>query len=396
METSTSIAVVGHICLDITPKILGTDDRSLIPGALYPCHGVDISLGGATANTGLALAKLGNTQVEIVARVGNDYFGSTISHMLDDAEGIHHWLSRDEQVATSYSVIIAKKGIDRIIFHDSGANNTFRTDAIPFHAMQSVSLVHFGYPPMMQAMIANNGKELIHMFTMFKRQGATTSLDMCMPKVEDVDSHFWADLLTSVLPCVDVFIPSVEELLFMVDRSRYEAIHSTVGMDDFVNAVSLADLQRLGDFCIARKVGIVAIKCGKRGYYARSASAERLLGMGKGKPENLSNWQNRELFVSSVCVDRVVSTTGAGDASIAGFLQALCEGESIEDTVAMACTVGSISTQSFDSVSALVPYASMRQRLHTQQYNSLPKCEDHWKGESYLMFGPNDGRENNL
>lgn len=395
MKMDRSISVFGHICLDITPKILADHSDSLKPGSLYPCRGVNVSLGGATANTGLALKALGNNNVKIVARIGDDQFGSTVSEMLNDS-GVDCHLSIDPIEATSYSVIIAKSGIDRIFFHDPGANSTFDTGCIPFETLNADQLIHFGYPPMMKTMIADLGKELKKMFLTLKNIGCTTSLDMCMPDTHSSQTNSWRELLSSVLQYVDIYIPSAEEALFMTNRTRYEEIKNQYGFSDFVEGVSLADLHQLGEQLLSYGVAVVAIKCGKRGYYVRSAEGQRIQKMGAFKPANTSNWQNRELFMTAVLVERVVSATGAGDASIAGFLQALGEGETIEDALAIACTAGAIATQSFDAVSALKSYNVLQQIAGTQTHIPISDLDKFWQQNGPLMIGPEDISRKNI
>ena len=65
-----------------------------------------------------------------------------------------------EDIGTSYTVILAPAGIDRIMFHCSGANDEFVLDHIDLDRVKQANLFHFGYPSLMRNMYIDGGKEL--------------------------------------------------------------------------------------------------------------------------------------------------------------------------------------------------------------------------------------------
>ena len=112
--------------------------------------------------------------------------------------------------------------MDRIFLHHSGANHTFLASDIPEQALHEVALFHFGYPTLMQSMYENDGKELLKIMKKAKDAGAATSLDMAsVDETSDAGGADWEKILESVLPYVDFFVPSVEELCYMLDRERF-------------------------------------------------------------------------------------------------------------------------------------------------------------------------------
>ena len=50
-----------------------------------------------------------------------------------------------DQEKTSYSVVLAIPGIDRIFLHDPGANVNFSGSDLDFEAIKEADLFHFGY-----------------------------------------------------------------------------------------------------------------------------------------------------------------------------------------------------------------------------------------------------------
>jgi len=80
-------------------------------------------------------------------------------------------------------------------------------------------LFHFGYPPLMERMYANDGIELATIFQRVKALGLTTSLDLSMPDPSSAAGRAnWHAILGATLPYVDVFLPSAEEILLMLRR----------------------------------------------------------------------------------------------------------------------------------------------------------------------------------
>ena len=127
MEKKKVIAA-GHICLDITPMF---PDRKvqhpgelLSPGKLLEVGAADVHTGGSVANTGLAMKKLG-ADVSLMGKVGKDAFGNMILDILKKHDADTDMLI-EEGEETSYSVVLAIPGIDRIFLHNAGANRHLR------------------------------------------------------------------------------------------------------------------------------------------------------------------------------------------------------------------------------------------------------------------------------
>ena len=117
------VIAAGHICLDITPVFpemkAESLDQVLSPGKLLQMDRADVHTGGAGANTALAMKKLG-ADVRLAGKIGKDAFGELILNILkkyDAQEG----MTVSEGESTSYSVILAVPGIDRI-FRVSAVN----------------------------------------------------------------------------------------------------------------------------------------------------------------------------------------------------------------------------------------------------------------------------------
>lgn len=355
MSDNIQAVVAGHFCFDVIPafkKELIKDKMSdiFIPGKLINMDTVSVSTGGPVSNTGIAMQILG-INVELMGKIGDDYFGDGVLKCLA-ARGLEKSMTIAEGEATSYSVVIVPPGFDRIFLHHTGANDTFCANDIDYDKVKSAQLFHFGYPPLMKKMYENNGKELIEIFRRAKETGATTSLDMSLPDASSESGKAdWDNILKNLLPYVDIYLPSVEETMFMIDRNGFDDLQKKSDGGDLLLALDLNKLQELGDKLLSYGAKIVVIKCGVKGYYIRTSDAKILSDMGKIKPADIENWADRELIEESFKVEKVAAATGSGDSSIAGFLAAFFNGKSIEDTIRIACCVGAQNVQVFDALS---------------------------------------------
>ena len=122
----------------------------------------EINTGGSVANTGLALRFFG-VETALMGKIGDDPFGELVRAALD-ARGGSEGLIVDKGSDTSYSVVLAPPGTDRIFLHDPGANGGFSASDIPEAELEGADWFHFGYPPLMAGMYAGEGEELERVF----------------------------------------------------------------------------------------------------------------------------------------------------------------------------------------------------------------------------------------
>src|SRR5690606_16738276 len=132
--------------------------------------------------------------------------------------------------ATSYTVVLSPPGQDRIFLHAPGANNTFSAEDVPYERVPAGGIFHFGYPPLMARMYEDGGEGLASIFHRVKEAGAVTSLDMAMPDPKSPSGRAdWRAILPRVLPHVDIFLPSVEEMLLMLRPAVFEELSRRAG-----------------------------------------------------------------------------------------------------------------------------------------------------------------------
>lgn len=367
MQLKKKVIAAGHICLDITPVFPEKNAASLgdilSPGRLVNVGQADVHTGGSVANTGLAMKFFG-ADVSLMGKIGNDPFGKIICEMLRTDDAKKGMLISDQE-STSYSVVVAIPGIDRIFLHNPGANHTFCAADIPQKALEEAALFHFGYPPLMESMYVNDGAELLTLMKRAKACGAATSLDFAaIDPDSQAGSVDWESILTKVIPYVDILVPSVEELCFMLDRERFRQWQERAQGKDITEILDIGkDVKPLADRCMELGAKILLIKCGAPGIYYRTASRQTLENVGEKLELDTSQWADLCGFERSYVPDRVLSGTGAGDTSIAAFLTAVLEGYSPEMSMHLAAAAGASCVAAYDALSGLKPFAELEQRI---------------------------------
>jgi sugar/nucleoside kinase (ribokinase family) len=365
MSLPTAV-VAGHICLDLIPD-MGAFDAGRFHETFHPGHLIEVgsatmSTGGAVSNTGLALHRLG-IPTWLICKIGADPFGQIVRRLVESYDPrLADEMVVDPLASTSYTVIVSPPGVDRLFLHNPGANHSFSADDIDYDLVSQAALFHFGYPPVMRRMYTNGGQELVELFQRVKNTGVTTSLDLCFvdPAAEAGKAN-WAEILKGVLPYVDIFMPSFEELLWMLHFDEFERLSSRGRLLDQAHPAMLHDLS---DELLQIGVRFAAFKLGERGLYLRTAHESALSGMGRARPPDSAAWANVEYWAPCFRV-RVVGTTGAGDATIAGFLAALLRGLSPAEAVTAAVAIGAYNVEAADALSGLRSWDDTIRRVHS-------------------------------
>jgi sugar/nucleoside kinase (ribokinase family) len=342
MARDRKVVVAGHICLDIIPEIDHAFD--LVPGRLFEVGEAKLCTGGAVSNTGLALNLLG-VPTKLAGKIGDDDFGHSILRIVREySEAAAEGMIVEPGAVSSYTVVVNIPGADRVFLHCPGANHTFGAADVGLDALADCALLHFGYPTLMARTFANDGEELVALMRKVKDAGLTTSLDMTVPDPNSPSGKAdWRRILQRTLPHVDVYLPSADETLYMLDRDRF-------GTGDGISGDAVSTL---GAQLVAMGVAVAGLKVGSRGLYVRTAAAERLQAMGRGKPADPGRWAERELWFPVYSIPGFAGATGAGDTTIAGFLAAMLDGRSLRDCGRFANAVGSCNVQASDALSGL-------------------------------------------
>ena len=376
------IVVCGHICLDVIPRFAGGAARLeevLVPGKLVNVGPAVTATGGVVSNTGLALHRLG-VPTRLMGKLGDDLFGHALLEIL---RGYDSALAEGMIVAagasTSYTVVISPPGVDRIFLHCPGANDTFGAEDVPYDQLAGARIFHFGYPPLMKRMYADGGVELETLLRRVKERGLITSLDMARPDpASEAGRARWRELLARVLPHVDLFLPSLDEILFMLGReSGGEGV-----------------LRETAEELISLGAAVVGLKLGSGGWYLRTTADQSRLTPLRACVSQVEAWADRELLAPCFAVE-VVGTTGSGDCSVAGFLAGLIYGLSPEETMTSAVAVGACNVEAADATSGIPTWPEVQTRVRggwARRAVALPLPGWEWAEQAAIWRGPADAR----
>lgn len=388
------VIVAGHLCLDIIPRFetgLGDDPAAyLVPGRLVEVGPATLSTGGAVSNTGINLHRLG-IHTRLMGKIGDDLLGRAI---LDVVSGHSPDLIRDMIVvsgeSSSYTLVIDPPGVDRLFLHYPGANRTFDAGDVRYELLAQARLFHFGYPPLMARMVAAGGRQLAAMFQRARETGVTTSLDLAMPDPSGPGGLVdWRAVLARTLPSVDFFVPSVEELLFMLRRERFEQLTARAGAAGLLGALAVEEILALAEEALAMGARIVLLKMATRGLYLRTAPA--LPDLGRGAPADPAAWTGRQMWAPAFRPDAVVSTVGTGDAAIAGFLAAVLRGAAPALALRVAAACGAACVEQAGALAGVSAWPETLARIEAP-WDQMPLDlgPDGWTpdGDSGVWLGP--------
>ena len=376
------IIVAGHLCLDIAPDLSerhGAFSKSIEPGKLINTGPARIGPGGCVANTGLAAVQLGET-VRLLGKIGDDGFGDAIRRSLEMRQGgLSDWLHVAAGEASSYTLVFDPPDEDRMFFHYPGVNDTFspRDVQAVFDSQEGAEagIFHFGYPPLMKAM--RDAADLEAMYTRVRELGYTTSLDMAWPDPgSDAGRTDWRSLLEQVLPQVDLFLPSIDEIIMMLYPERFDELLARAGREANVLSDLASELLEMG-------TAAVGLKLGSEGMYLRTSSdRSRLSRTGVALSDRAEQWCGREVLCPVFPVD-VSATTGAGDCTIAGFLSAVSRGKAPGEAVKFAVATGAFSVESEDATSGIAAAEVIEERMSRGWLPGDPSIDTAgWEGAS--------------
>lgn len=352
------VIVSGHLCLDLIPEVTNVmADEITMPGHLLEVGPLAISTGGVVSNTGLALHRLG-VKVGLMATVGDDFLGQSIIAFLNRrAPDLAHLVAIQPASASSYSIVLSPEHHDRTFLHCIGTNAIFGYAHIDFAQVRQTQIFHLGYPPFLPRLIANDGEELVAIYRAVKTQGVVTSLDMALPDPRGSSGQVnWHTILGHALPFVDIFIPSLEEAVFMLRRADFDAWQG-----DFFAHLTYAYLCDLAAEMVELGAVIVGFKLGEFGFFLHTAGADRFARL-KSLSLDVTAWATTTLWTPAFQVE-VVGTTGAGDAAYAGFLAALLRGLNPAACARFACAVGACNVEAADATGGVRSWEETQARL---------------------------------
>ena len=286
-------------------------------GKLMLVDRMELHGGGCANSTGIGLTKLG-IKTAVIGKVGNDGFGDFVIGNLTrngvDCTGV----VRDEEAATSSTMVLVHGDGERSFIHYIGANGTLTEADVDDGVVKSSKILHIAGTFLLPGF---DGEPTARVLKKAKELGVTTSLDTAW------DSHNnWMKLLAPCLPYVDYAVPSIEEARMVTGKYEPEEVASAL---------------------LDKGVGTVALKMGSQGCYIRS--------------------KDIELYIPIYKVD-VVDALGAGDAFAAGFLAGLVNGWDLERTGKFANATGAFCVTALGATTGIKDQKTIEDFIAEREY----------------------------
>lgn len=360
--------IAGYTCIDLIPVFKKTESFTslsnlLKPGKLIEVDGMNFILGGVVANTGMAMKKF-NKKVFLNGLIGDDFMGK-IAREWFEKYNISEGIQTTKRAGTAFSIVIAPSGVDRIFLESLGCNQIFDASFINFDVISQSRLLHFGYPPLLKQFFLNNGCQMVDIFSEAQRLGVVTSLDFSIPDPESESGKInWSDVMKSVLPFTDIFVPSLEEALQIMLPLKYAELQLSYENGEIIDHISIDLIRTLGKHIIDSGVKILLIKMAHRGAYLLTGDVSSINEKTEiNLPEE--SWNFCELWCDAFDVDesRIINANGAGDTAVAAFLSAVLDSHTAESSLKYAAIAGRNNLYCYNIYEDLIGWTEMANEI---------------------------------
>jgi sugar/nucleoside kinase (ribokinase family) len=249
-----------------------------------------------------------------MASVGDDVFGRGILDLIEQHDpSLTRFITVQKEQPSSYTIVLAPEKVDRIFLYGAGANTSFSSYTMNYGVLDQAKILHLGYPTTLPRLYENDGEDLVRLMRLAKVRGVITSLDTTLPDPQSGSGRVnWQSILRRTLPHTDIFIPSIEEIVFMLRRHDYDRWGGIV-----LPHITRSYLIELANEILDMGAAVAGFKLGGLGVFIKTAILGRievLTSIGA----NHKQWADITEYQPAFDVD-VVGTTGAGDAAYAVF-----------------------------------------------------------------------------
>jgi sugar/nucleoside kinase (ribokinase family) len=279
------VLAVGEINVDL---IMAGVPRMPEWGTEVLATGLDLRLGGSTANMACACAALG-MKTALAAFVGEDAFGDLLMDELAKSGVDGRYVGRAKGVPTGLTVAVSSQ-TDRAFVTALGAIDYLRGADVSDEALAATRHVHIG-SYFLQSALREGAADVV---ARAKACGATVSLD---PGYDP--SETWDDGLQDLVGKVDVFLPNEVEARAIAGNR---------------------DVERAAKALAARGT-LAVVKLGVEGACA---------------------CDGQRFSVEEGFTVEVADTTACGDAFNAGFLQGWLAGRPVEECLRLGNAAGAL------------------------------------------------------
>ncbi len=293
MNRKFDILSAGLMVYDI---LVGPVDESVFSVDTLHLDSVNYKTGGDALNVALDAAKLG-VNVCMGGVVGDDMPGRFLKEEAEKAGVDTSGVVTSKENMSSVSVVLCGDDGKRNFAYYGKANNEFDGTGISDELLADTKLLYIGS---MMSLRGMEGEPLYDLFKRAKEQGCLTAMDTTWPK-----DGIWMPKLEKALPYTDIFVPSLYEAKELCGTDKPEEIVK---------------------FLHDKGVKLAGVKLGKDGIFIE------------------------DFYLPAFNCEKVVDTTGAGDAFLGGFLTGIVMGKSTYDAALLGSAVSNICIREIGAV----------------------------------------------
>ena len=284
-------------------------DEPIGGGKLVQVDPIEVTTGGIVSNAGIALARLG-MRVAAFSLVGDDEWAAVIRSRYEAEQIDTQRLLTLQGGATSTTAVLIDPSGERSFAHCVGApkqmTQSLFMENLDLFAQSRMTLI--GY----YSLMPNLEKDLAEVLAAIRETGCQTALDAA-------GEGGGMQPLDSLLPHLDVYVPSLAEAMHQTGESQPEAIIDT--------------------FRDCGAPGLLGVKLGSQGAMLSRQAGEYLKIQQVPAP------------------GPVVDTTGAGDCFYAGLLTGLLRQQGDDDAGRLAAATGACCVTGLGANAGLRDYA---------------------------------------
>lgn len=293
------LVTLGVVCADVMVRPV---DAMPERGKLTLVPQLELHVGGLAGVTASVYCQLGG-KAGFIGKLARDGFGDYIANTLKaNGVDVSHVAYSDSERTSATVVLISADG-ERTFLHHLGANAVIDESDVDFDYVASAKVFHWGGPAITPML---DGAPMGRLFARARELGVKTSMDTCYD-----GKGTWLPNIEPALPHLDVVMSSLEEARMYTGKQEPEDI---------------------ADFYRSYGVETVMVKLGENGLFVKNSTEAHRIAAHKVP---------------------VVDTTGAGDASCAGFLYGLNNGWSLLDSGRLANAVGGLTVQAMGGAEAI-------------------------------------------
>lgn len=303
-KNKIDVIVIGELNVDI---ILNGIDQFPAVGKEIIANIMEVTLGSSSAIFASNLSALG-PKVGFIGKVGEDNFSHVVLSSLENKNVNISHIIRSKALNTGATIVLTY-GQDRANVTYPGAMNDLGLKDIDFGYLKQARHMHFS-SCFIQPGIKN---DLTALFRRAKESGLTTSLDTQWDPEEK-----WDLPLENLLPYVDVFLPNIQEFMFL---TRSKTINE-----------GIKKVQLFANY--------IVIKNGSDGALA---------------------WDGKDiLYQPAFKNEKVVDCIGAGDSFNAGFIMDFINKKPLKKCLETGALTGAINTTRAGGTGAFENAATIR------------------------------------